>query len=119
MVNYLRVKAKTESIVTGEENLPKEGGYIMYANHQGKYDAIGLLTYHKDPCSVLIEIRSSRVFSTNEAVALLDGIRIDQKRPRQQVKCLRQLGEEAPVPTASPAHARDPSGATESRITPD
>ena len=94
MVNYLRVKAKTESIVTGEENLPKEGGYIMYANHQGKYDAIGLLTYHKEPCSVLIEIKSSHVFSTNEAVALLDGIRIDQKRPRQQIKCLRQLGEE-------------------------
>lgn len=94
MVNYLRRKAKTESIVTGEENLPQEGGYIMYANHQGKYDAIGLISYHEKPCSVLIEIKSSRMFSTNEAVSLLDGIRIDQKRPRQQVKCLRQLGEE-------------------------
>ena len=94
MVTYLRKKAKTESIVTGEENLPTEGGYIMYANHQGKYDAIGILSYRDKPCSVLIEIRSSRVFSTNEAVALLDGIRIDQRRPRQQVKCLRQLGEE-------------------------
>lgn len=94
MVTYLRKNAKTESVVIGEENLPTEGGYIMYANHQGKYDAIGLLSYHKEPCSVLIEIGSSRVFSTNEAVALLDGIRIDQKRPRQQVKCLRQLAEE-------------------------
>ena len=94
MVTYLRKNAKTESIVTGEEKLPKEGGYIMYANHQGKYDAIGILSYREKPCSVLIEIKSSRVFSTNEAVALLDGIRIDQRRPRQQVKCLRQLGEE-------------------------
>ena len=94
MVNYLRKNSKTVSIVTGEENLPTEGGYIMYANHQGKYDAIGILSYHEKPISVLIEIKSSHVFSTNEAVALLDGIRIDQKRPRQQVKCLRQLGEE-------------------------
>ena len=94
MVTYLRKNAKTESIVTGKENLPTEGGYIMYANHQGKYDAIGILSYHKEPISVLIEIKSSHVFSTNEAVALLDGIRIDQKRPRQQVKCLRQLAEE-------------------------
>lgn len=94
MVTYLRKNAKTESLVTGEENLPAEGGYIMYANHQGKYDAIGLLSYHEKPCSVLIEIKNSRVFSTNEAVDLLDGIRIDQKRPRQQVKCLRQLAEE-------------------------
>lgn len=94
MVTYLRKNAKTTSIVTGEENLPAEGGYIMYANHQGKYDAIGILSYHEKPCSVLIEIEHSHVFSTNEAVDLLDGIRIDQKRPRQQVKCLRQLGEE-------------------------
>ena len=94
MVNYLRKNAKTESIVFGKENLPQEGGYIMYANHQGKYDAIGLLSYHEKPCSVLIEIKNSYVFSTKEAVDLLDGIRIDQKRPRQQVKCLRQLAEE-------------------------
>lgn len=94
MVTYLRKKAKTESVITGEENLPTEGGYIMYANHQGKYDAIGVLSYRKKPCSILIEINSSHVFSTNEAVDLLDGIRIDQHRPRQQVKCLRQLGEE-------------------------
>ena len=94
MVNYLRKNAKTTSVLIGEENLPKEGGYIMFANHQGKYDAIGLLSYAKSPCSVLIEINSSHVFSTNEATDLMDGIRIDQTKPRQQIKCLRQLGEE-------------------------
>ena len=27
----------------GQENLPKEGGYMMYPNHQGKYDALGIV----------------------------------------------------------------------------
>ncbi|MCI9143975.1 MAG: 1-acyl-sn-glycerol-3-phosphate acyltransferase, partial [Lachnospiraceae bacterium] len=27
-------RIKTES--TGQERLPKEGGYVMYSNHQGK-----------------------------------------------------------------------------------
>ena len=35
------VMQKTGNIKTevyGEENLPKNGGYMMYPNHQGKYD---------------------------------------------------------------------------------
>ncbi|MDD6579025.1 MAG: 1-acyl-sn-glycerol-3-phosphate acyltransferase, partial [Lachnospiraceae bacterium] len=37
---------KIETEVYGKENLPKEGGYIMYPNHQGKYDATGIIFAH-------------------------------------------------------------------------
>ncbi len=30
----------------GVENLPVEGGYIMFPNHQGKYDALGIMYGH-------------------------------------------------------------------------
>ena len=33
----------------GIENLPKEGGYMMYPNHQGKYDVYGIFCVHKKP----------------------------------------------------------------------
>lgn len=33
----------------GMENLPKEGGYVMFPNHQGKYDALGIVYTHKNP----------------------------------------------------------------------
>ena len=94
MVTYLRKKAWTKTNVYGEENLPSEGGYIMFANHQGKYDALGVFSYHKKPCSVLIEMNNSYVFSTKQVIDLTHGVRIDQTRPRQQLAALRHLGEE-------------------------
>ena len=32
----------------GAENLPKDGGYVMFANHQGKYDALGIMLTHEE-----------------------------------------------------------------------
>ncbi len=93
MVNYLRRRAHTSSIIYGEENLPQQGGYIMFSNHQGKYDALGVLSYHEKPCTVLIEMNASRVFSTKQLVDLTRGVRIDQTKPRQQLAALRTLGE--------------------------
>ena len=48
---------KTE--VYGEENLPKEGGYMMYPNHQGKYDVYGIISVHKQPCTFGMDIEKS------------------------------------------------------------
>ena len=35
----------------GAENLPAEGGYMLFPNHQGKYDALGIMYAHEKPCS--------------------------------------------------------------------
>ena len=49
----------TES--TGQELLPKEGGYIMYSNHQGKYDTLGIMYSHPRPCTVVIDAYRSKL----------------------------------------------------------
>ena len=38
IMTFLRKRAKTTTDVYGLENLPAEGGYLMYSNHQGKFD---------------------------------------------------------------------------------
>ena len=44
---YLMNKTgKINTVETGAENLPKQGGYMMYPNHQGKYDVLGLSLIH-------------------------------------------------------------------------
>ena len=41
---YLMNKTgKINTVETGIENLPKQGGYMMYPNHQGKYDVLGIM----------------------------------------------------------------------------
>ena len=43
LINYMKSSGKIKTEVYGTENLPLEGGYVMYPNHQGKYDALGII----------------------------------------------------------------------------
>ena len=46
---------KIETECFGQENLPKDQGYVMYPNHQGKYDALGIMISHPTPCSLVMD----------------------------------------------------------------
>jgi 1-acyl-sn-glycerol-3-phosphate acyltransferase len=78
----------------GVENLPEGGGYIMYSNHQGKYDAVGILSGHKRPCSVLMDAKRSKMFIAKQFIDLLRGQRIDRESTRQQMRTLHNIGNE-------------------------
>ena len=55
----------------GVENLPKEGGYMMFPNHQGKYDALGIMYAHDEPCSVVIDDAKSHQILVSQFVNLV------------------------------------------------
>ena len=78
----------------GLDNLPKEGGYIMIPNHQGKFDALGIINSHDEPCSVVIDLDRSKMILTNEFIGLLRGIRLDKNDMRAQIKSMRQMADE-------------------------
>ena len=93
----IRKVAKTARATTsyyGLENLPAEGGYIMYSNHQGKYDALGIMYGHPRPCRVLMNAKRAKMPIANEYVSLVRGKRIDHTNIRQQVRCITEIGEE-------------------------
>lgn len=78
----------------GEENLPKETGYIMYSNHQGKYDALGIMITHKNPCSFVMDKLKSNMVLVSEIVDLVQGKRMDRKDIRQSMTVLNEVAEE-------------------------
>lgn len=94
IMTHMKKRSRTDTIVTGKENLPKDGGYIMYSNHQGKYDAIGILLAHDTPGGVLMEKKQSERIVAKQVINLVGGIRLDFDDPRQQIKALSQLAEE-------------------------
>ncbi len=79
----------------GTENLPKEGGYIMYPNHQGKYDALGIFHTHEKPCSVLMDEARSHAPITSQVVDLVEGKRIEKDNIRQSMRIILEIAEEA------------------------
>lgn len=79
----------------GMENLPSEGGYIMCPNHQGKYDALGIMHTHDKPCSVVMDIEKSNSILVRQFINLVRGKRIDRKDARQSIKIIREMADEA------------------------
>lgn len=93
----IRKVAKTSRINTavhGIENIPAESGFILFSNHQSKFDALGIMEALPRPCRVLMDLKRSKMPLANEYVALVRGKRLDKTNIRQQVTCFREISEE-------------------------
>ena len=78
----------------GVENLPKEGGYMMFPNHQGKYDALGIMYAHDAPCSVVMDDAKSHQLLVSQFVDLVHGKRLVKNDLRQSVSIIKELAED-------------------------
>jgi 1-acyl-sn-glycerol-3-phosphate acyltransferase len=88
---YLMNKTgKINTVETGIENLPKQGGYMMYPNHQGKYDVLGIMYTHKSPCSFVMDKRKSHTILVREFCDLVQAKRLEKDNPRQGITIINQ-----------------------------
>lgn len=76
------------------ENLPKEGGYVMFPNHQGKYDALGIVYTHKKPCTIVIDDAKSHMILTSQFIDMIHGKRLIKDDVRQSVKLMQEISKE-------------------------
>ena len=94
VMERVRKTARTTTEYVGTENLPQEGGYMLAANHQSKYDGLGILLGHEKPCSVLMDKKRSNMLITKQFVDLIRGKRLDRQSPRAQIRTLTEMAEE-------------------------
>lgn len=78
----------------GMENLPKEGGYVLFPNHQGKYDCYGIVSVHEQPLSVVMDREMSYFVLISDIVDVLRGKRLDIQDARQGLKIIREVAQE-------------------------
>lgn len=93
----VRIMKRTGGIRTkayGTENLPKEGGYMLYPNHQGKYDFFGIIHTHTKPCSVVMDKKKSYAIFVKEAMDLVNGKRMEIDNVRQALTIINEVAEE-------------------------
>lgn len=93
-VNRMVKSGHIETKGYGMENLPKEGGYIMFPNHQGKYDTLGIIYTHEKPCTVVIDDAKSHVILTTQFINLVRGKRMFKDDMRQSVKLIKEISDE-------------------------
>ncbi len=93
IMDFMRRKSRTVTKVYGKENLPKEGNYILYANHQGKYDALGILLALDKPCGVLWEKKQAQRIMSRQVCGLIGGVPIDLTDMRAKMKAITRVTE--------------------------
>lgn len=85
-------KIETES--TGQEFLPGEGGYVMYSNHQGKYDSLGIMVSHPKPCTIVMDADRSHLPIVDSFIDLIKGQRLDKTDMKKQMKTILKISDE-------------------------
>lgn len=85
-------RIETESF--GQEYLPEEGGYVMYSNHQGKYDTLGIMASHPKPCTIVMDAYRSKLPIVDPFIDLVKGSRLDKTDMKSQMKTILKIAEE-------------------------
>ena len=94
MVYKMNRSSGYKTIPIGEDKLPKEGGYIMYPNHQGKYDVLGIFISHKAPCSFVMDEKKSHIILVAEFLWLVRGKAIIMDDLRQTLRVFNEIAKE-------------------------
>ena len=94
VIRLMKLSGGIRTKAFGTENLPEEGGYMMYPNHQGKYDALGIIYTHKNPCSLVMDKAKSNTILVREFVDLVQGKRLDKKDVRQALTIINEVSED-------------------------
>jgi len=94
LVRTIKVSGGIRTKAYGLENLPKEGGYMMYPNHQGKYDVYGIVGAHEKPCTCVMDKAKSYYPFVTELVEMLHAKRLDKNDVRQGLTIINQVAKE-------------------------
>ena len=94
LINLVKKRGRIDTKVYGTENLPTENGYMMYSNHQGKYDALGIMAAHAQPCSVVMEYERSKILGVSQFIDLVKGKRLKKDDLKQQLGVINELARE-------------------------
>lgn len=94
MISVMKFNGRIKTKVYGTENLPEDGGYVMYPNHQGKYDVLGIIGAHAAPCTFVIDKKRSGIPFAKEITNLLRASKLDKTDIRDQIKTIKNVASQ-------------------------
>ena len=93
-IRIMMRNGRIETKASGMELLPQEGGYVMYSNHQGKYDTLGIMSVHEKPCTIVMDAYRSKLPIADSFIDLVNGSRLDKTDMKKQLKTILKIAEE-------------------------
>lgn len=78
----------------GMENLPAGSGYLMYPNHQGLFDVIGLVYLNPTPFGVVIKKEAYKIFLLRKMIQTMGGLFMDREDPKQGLQVINEMAKQ-------------------------
>ena len=87
VIDHIAKNARVTTAVYGRELVPKDETVVFYSNHQGKYDALGILRNMDNiPCSPLWEKKAADRILATEMAYLVNSVLIDLESMKGKAK---------------------------------
>lgn len=80
--------------VYGQENIPKEDGFIYYPNHQGLFDVLNFLASSPKPFGVVIKKEARNIILLKQVVDATGSYAMDRDDIRQSMQVINSVAED-------------------------
>ena len=98
LLKYIVKRANKGGNVTieayGKENIPKEGGFMFFPNHQGLYDVLAIIEACPRPFSVVAKKEVGNIPFLREVFSCLKAFLLDREDVRQAMKVIIDVSKE-------------------------
>lgn len=83
-----------EMTVTGQENIPAEGGFMFYANHQGMFDVLAIAATCDRPIGAVLKKELYDIPFLHQIVLCTKSFAMDREDVRQSLTVIQNVTEE-------------------------
>lgn len=80
--------------VTGQENIPTEGGFLMYGNHQGMFDILAVVASCDTTLAAVFKKELRNIFFLKEVIACTKSFAMDREDVRQSTEVIMNVTKE-------------------------
>ena len=98
MLRFITKRANIGGNVTietyGEENIPKQSGFMFFPNHQGMYDVLAIVASCPKPFSVVAKKEVGNVPFLKQVFACMRAFLIDRDDLRQSMQVIMDVTKE-------------------------
>lgn len=80
--------------VSGTENIPRDGGFLLYANHQGLFDVLAIAATCDRPLGAILKKELKDIPFLKQVIACTKSFPMDREDARQSLTVIRSVIEE-------------------------
>lgn len=81
-------------IVTGQDKIPKENGFMFYANHQGMFDVLAIAAACDQPLAVVLKKELENIPFLKQVIACTKSFAMDREDLKQSMQVMINVTKE-------------------------